>query len=209
MLDKVPLSVQSDQKASLNTLSQAETMRSSGQIGHDIRVLRQSRGWTLTDLADHLDRSIGWLSQVERGTSEPLLSDIRKIAELFNLPFSFFFSSSPESEENEHIVRANSRRIMHDNATDLREELLSPDLGGRFEMLRSVFGPGSRITAPVTRETEEAGYLISGALTLTLDDQTYDLKPGDSFRFAGETMSWANNGKEDAVVIWVIAPPIY
>ena len=92
MLDKVPLSVQSDQKASLNTLSQAETMRSSGQIGHDIRVLRQSRGWTLTDLADHLDRSIGWLSQVERGTSEPLLSDIRKIAELFSLPFSFFFS---------------------------------------------------------------------------------------------------------------------
>ena len=183
--------------------------RSSGRIGHDIRALRQSRGWTLRDLAGNLGRSIGWLSQVERGTSEPLLADIRNIAGLFNLPFSFFFSHVEEGEALEHVVRAHSRRVMLDDATGLREELLSPDLGGKFEMIRSVFSPGSRIAAPVRRASEEAGYVVSGALTLTLDGQSYDLKPGDSFRFAGEMMAWENQGKEDAVVIWVIAPPIY
>ena len=38
--------------------------RSTGQIGSDIRALRRSRNCTLTDLADHLERSVGWLSQV-------------------------------------------------------------------------------------------------------------------------------------------------
>jgi quercetin dioxygenase-like cupin family protein len=163
----------------------------------------------LIDLANELDRSIGWLSQVERGTSEPALSDLRKVAMLFNLPLSFFFSNSPEHAESDHVVRAQSRRIMHDDTTGLREELLSPDLGGRFEMVRSVFAARTMIPAPVTRPTEEAGYIVSGQLTLTLDGQVYELKAGDSFRFAGEAMQWKNEGREDAVVIWVIAPPIY
>ena len=183
--------------------------RSSGLIGTDIRALRQGRGWTLTDLARRLDRSVGWLSQVERGTSEPSLNDIRQIADLFHLPVSFFFSHLPPSDEADVVVRAGDRRIMSDDTTGLKEELLSPDLGGSFEMVRSVFAAGSSIKSPVHRQTEEAGYVVSGCLTLTLDDRTFNLNAGDSFRFAGEVMTWRNNGSEDAVVIWIIAPPVY
>lgn len=209
MLDKTSMSKHITQSDIDRNGDMPFTMRSTGQIGHDIRALRQSRGWTLIDLANELDRSIGWLSQVERGSSEPSLSDLRKVANLFNLPLSFFFSNALQNEESDHVVRAQSRRIMHDDMTGLREELLSPDLGGRFEMVRSVFSAGSMIEAPVNRPTEEAGYIISGQLTLTIDCQTYELSAGDSFRFAGEMMKWKNNGDEDAVVIWVIAPPIY
>jgi transcriptional regulator with XRE-family HTH domain len=186
-----------------------QMQRSSGLIGQDIRALRQGRGWTLTDLAGKLQRSVGWLSQMERGTSEPNLSDIRQIAEIFDLPLSFFFSHSPVEGEAHTVVRAGHRRKITDDIMGLTEELLSPDLGGAFEMVRSVFAPGSAITAPVTRPTEEAGYVVSGNLELTIGDSTFMLNPGDSFRFSGELMSWKNNGTEDAVVIWVIAPPIY
>jgi len=179
------------------------------QIGHDIRALRQGRGWTLVDLAGRLQRSVGWLSQVERGSSEPNLSDIRQIAEIFGLPLSFFFSHSPVDGEADTIVRAGHRRKITDNTMGLTEELLSPDLGGAFEMVRSVFAPGAAITAPVTRPTEEAGYVVSGNLELRVGERCYMLNPGDSFRFASERMAWRNTGTEDAVVIWVIAPPIY
>lgn len=185
------------------------TERSSGLIGNDIRALRQGRGWTLAELAGRLDRSVGWLSQVERGTSEPSLSDIRQVANLFNLPVSFFFSHSPPSPEADYIVRAGDRRKMADDTMGLTEELLSPDLGGAFEVVRSIFAPGSRVAAPVTRATEEAGYVVSGSLELTINDRCFSLNAGDSFRFAGETMTWANTGTEDAVVIWIIAPPVY
>jgi hypothetical protein len=59
MLDKVPSPDQPDQKSRFGALPQAVMMRSSGQIGHDIRVLRQSRGcWTLTDLTITQNRFI-------------------------------------------------------------------------------------------------------------------------------------------------------
>ncbi len=186
-----------------------ELRQSSGQVGSDIRALRQGRSWTLTDLAGRLGRSVGWLSQVERGTSEPTLADIRVIADLFSLPVSFFFSHTEPSDESEYIVRAESRRKMRDDDKQLTEELLSPDLGGSFELVRSVFAPGSSSAGTVNRPTEEAGYIITGYLEMTIDGRSFDLGPGDSFSFSGEDFSWANKGKEDAVVIWVIAPPIY
>ena len=83
-------------------------IRSSGSIGADIRALRRSRGWTLSDLAERLDRSVGWLSQVERGQSEPALADIRGVAALFDLPVSFFFSQSPDTAEAAYVVRGDS-----------------------------------------------------------------------------------------------------
>ena len=195
-------------KLSKNQTGAAPT-RSTGQIGSDLRALRRSRNWTLSDLADQLDRSVGWLSQVERNVSEPALDDIRKVAALFDLPVSFFFSQSPDDSESTYIVRAASRRTMTDDHKGLVESLLSPDLGGAFEIVHSVFAPGAKCPEPFVRETEEAGYVISGTLTLTIDGGKFTLNPGDSFRFAGEKISWINEGSTDAVLIWVIAPPVY
>ena len=184
-------------------------LRSTGQIGSDIRALRRSRNWTLNDLADHLERSVGWLSQVERGVSEPALEDIRRIAALFTLPVSFFFSPSNDDAESQFVVRGHSRRSMSDDTKGLVESLLSPDLGGAFEIVHSVFAPGARCPEPFIRESEEAGYVIEGSLVLFIDGDRFVLNAGDSFRFAGETVSWVNEGKVPAVLIWVIAPPIY
>ena len=49
-------------------------------LGADLRALRKARGLTLTEMAEALDRSVGWLSQVERDKSEPTISDLRQIA---------------------------------------------------------------------------------------------------------------------------------
>jgi transcriptional regulator with XRE-family HTH domain len=163
----------------------------------------------LTDLGGHLERSVGWLSQVERGTSEPSLADIRLIAQIFNLPVSFFFSHTPPSDEQAYIVRASSRRMMRDDAIQLSEELLSPDLGGSFELVRSVFAANSSSAGAVQRPTEEAGYIIRGRFIIVIDGRDFDLGPGDSFSFTNAVMSWRNPYAEDAEIIWVIAPPIY
>ena len=188
---------------------QKAPLRSSGKIGSDIRALRRSRNWTLNDLAEQLDRSVGWLSQVERNVSEPALEDIRKIAGLFSLPVSFFFTDAAVSDEAAYIVRAGSRRIMSDTPKGLAESLLSPDLGGAFEIVHSVFAPGAACPEPFVRSTEEAGYVLEGSLVLFIDGVRFELYPGDSFHFAGEEITWINEGKTNAVLIWVIAPPVY
>ena len=189
--------------------SDTAAVKSTGQIGADFRALRRARGWTLNELAGQLDRSVGWLSQVERGVSEPALDDVRTVAALFALPVSFFFSQSPDTPESLYVVRSESRRAMSDDSRGLVESLLSPDLGGAFEIVHSVFAVGAKCPQPFVRPTEEAGYVIDGSLTLIIDDKKFALNTGDSFRFAGETVSWINQGTKPAVLIWVIAPPVY
>ena len=53
------------------------------------------------------------------------------------------------------------------------------------------------------------GYLVSGRLHLTITGTLHKLGPGDSFRIRGEDHTWANPYDTPAVVIWVIAPPVY
>ena len=183
--------------------------RSTGKNGSDIRALRRSRNWTLNDLAEQLNRSVGWLSQVERDVSEPALDDIRNIAALFSLPVSFFFSDGADSDEAAYIVRSGTRRVMTDTPKGLAESLLSPDLGGAFEIIHSVFAPGAACPEPFVRPTEEAGYVLEGRLVLFINGVRFELNSGDSFRFAGEQITWVNEGAVNAVLIWVIAPPVY
>jgi len=176
-------------------------------VGTDIRALRKSRSMTVVALAELLGRSAGFISQIERGISQPSINDLRKIAEAFSVPISFFFND--RTNENRHVVRADERRVLGTPEEGLTEQLLSPDLGGSFEIIRSEFAPGSELSEPLKRDTEEAGYVISGKLDLEIDGTWYELNEGDSFRFAGEPYRWRNTSEHSANLVWVIAPPVY
>ncbi|MGF7004989.1 helix-turn-helix domain-containing protein [Aminobacter sp. BE322] len=179
-------------------------------LAADLRALRKSRGLTLAEIALKLGRSVGWVSQVERGLSTPSLGDLRAFAELFGVPISLFFAhEAPLEAERGVIVRSGRRRTLGTSDSGLVEELLSPDLGGSFEMLRSIFAPGAELAEPATRPTEEAGYVVSGRFDIEIDGTWHSLNEGDSFRFDHKPFRWRNPGSVPAVVIWIVAPPVY
>jgi transcriptional regulator with XRE-family HTH domain len=179
-------------------------------LARDIRALRKARGLTLADLAEGLGRSVGWASQVERGLSTPSHADLRAIAELFAVPLSLFFAHDvPREEERGVIVRAGRRRVLGTSDSGLVEELLSPDLGGGFELIRSEFAPGAELAVLARRDTEDAGYVVSGRFDIEIGGNWHSLGEGDSFRFRDRTYRWRNPGDVPAIVIWVVSPPVY
>ncbi|MBV7396161.1 XRE family transcriptional regulator [Mameliella sediminis] len=179
-------------------------------LGADLRALRRTRGLTLQQLADRLGRSVGWLSQVERDLSDPSITDLRHMAEALDVSVSMLARhGTTAGPEAGRIVRRDARRPIGARIPGLAEELLSPDLTDDFEMVHSTFDPHSEISEPVSRPTQEVGYVISGRLDLILDEDRFTIHPGDSFRIRGEPFRWANPYDEPAVAIWVIAPPVY
>ena len=179
-------------------------------LAQDIRALRKARGLTLSEAALKLGRSIGWLSQVERGISIPSIEDMRLFAALFGVPLGLFFTHEvPDEAERGIVVRSGRRRSLGTAESGLVEELLSPDLGGSFELLRSVFAPGAALQTVSQRRTEEAGYVVSGSFDLEVDGVWHHLGEGDSFRFKAKPFRWKNPGAEPAVVIWAVSPPVY
>lgn len=186
------------------------TQATSDSLGQDLRVLRKQRGLTLVDVAEQVDRSLGWLSQVERDISEPTMDELSALAKVYSVTTkSFFGKSPPDPREEGRIVRKNARRPLSARVPGLLEELVSPDLTDDFEMVHSTFAPGASRTQNVARATQEVAFIVSGQLDITLEGETFTLHPGDSFRIRGEPFRWANRTKKPCVAIWVIAPPVY
>lgn len=180
------------------------------RLSRDLRALRQARSLTLAQIAGRIGRSVGWMSQVERGISMPTLADLRRLADQFGVPMSLFYAREQRPDtDGEIVVRHDERRVLRHVEDGLTEELLSPSLGGSFQMRRRVFAPGASALAAVRHEAEEAGYVVSGSLVLEIDGIAQHLGPGDSFRFKAKAAAWRNESEDEAVVIWVMSPPVY
>lgn len=77
-------------------------------------------------------------------------------------------------------------------------------------MIRTAFAPGASSDGAVSpRGAEHGGVLIEGCLVLRIGDREFQLHPGDSFQFTGQSYAWRNDETTPAVVIWIVAPPVY
>ncbi|MFK7891247.1 MAG: helix-turn-helix domain-containing protein [Granulosicoccus sp.] len=179
-------------------------------LGQDLRILRKRRGLTLASVAKRMRRSVGWLSQVERNLSAPSSQELDALADVLDFNSNSLRSTISSSNPcDKHVVRSNNRRPLGPRIDGLTEALLSPDLTDDFEVVHSTFAPGAQRHEPLTRPTQEVGYIVSGTLKMRIGNETFKLNPGDSFRIRGEPFSWANPGKTPCIAIWVIAPPVY
>ena len=187
-----------------------DTPDQPGTLGADLRALRKARGLTLVDVAERMNRSVGWLSQVERDKSQLSIADLRRLASMYEVSVSMLFRhAAAPAHEAGHVVRHTARRPIGATIDGLTEELLSPDLTDDFEMVHSTFAPGSRLDEAVERPTQEVAWQVSGRLDVEIAGRTHSIGPGDSFRIRGEPFRWANPYDQPAVAIWVIAPPVY
>lgn len=183
------------------------------EIGAEIRSLRKARGLTLEDLAAKIGRSVGYISQVERGISPLTIPNLKAIAEVLGVGINWFFRGevSQDADEKDIIVRRNNRQKLAFPGTGVREELLSPRLNGLFELIIGSFAPGAETgDAKYAQTGEEGGMVISGELELIIDGKSHHLMAGDAFTFPLSAPHKARNSTDkETTVLWVIAPPTY
>ena len=66
-------------------------------IGQRMRQLSKDNGWTLTELAEKIQISQPYLSQIERGDKQPPVDVIVNVCKTLDIPLSQFF----ENEEDQ------------------------------------------------------------------------------------------------------------
>jgi transcriptional regulator with XRE-family HTH domain len=169
-----------------------------------IRDLRKHRKVTLRDLADRIGRSVGFLSQVERGLSQPTVADLTAICEALDTPHTYFYSlSKPRTVP--WVTRPGERRTLY-YAEGVTDVLVSPSMRARFSMLDSHLAPGaSSGDRPVDDRDEQGGFVLEGELTVWLDDgEAVTLGPNDAFQVpAHARFRYANLTDRPTRVIWV------
>ena len=109
----------------------AETSDFDQNVGREVRALHKNRKLTLAQLAASAGCSIGYLSEVERGTRTVSIKFLSGIADTLDVPLGWFFShgDQPDNEAGK-LVRAASRKPIGSKEDGLFEELLGTGPNG-------------------------------------------------------------------------------
>ncbi len=180
-------------------------------IGQEIKSLRKARNLSLQQLASACGKSVGFLSQVERGLSKATISDLHGMAQALGVKINWFFPQGDASAPSDGgiVVRTGQRRQLP-FATGIADFLLSPNLNGPLELLWSVMEPGADSGDAYQHAGDEAGVVIRGRLELWVGAQFFALAEGDSFSFPSTLPHrYRNPGDTRTELVWVVTPPSY
>ena len=169
--------------------------------------LRRQHGLSLEQLAQRAELSIGTLSQVERGLSQPSLRTVRKLANAFGLPTAYFFDDGASSAEDEDgiVIRDGKGPVMRFGDTGMSAWMLSPQgLQGLQFMLVHIKPGAMSGKSNYDHSGRDLGYVLSGTLNLEVEERFFVLSAGDSFCFdSRRPHRFENCGKDDTIVIYI------
>ncbi len=184
------------------------------RVGLKMKHRRLLKGLTLKALAELAGCSESMLSRVENGTANPSINTMHRVALALGIPVSGLFQEEDDAADS--VVLRQGQRPTIDTAQvkrgrGTRLEALIPS--GRGNLLSGYINdiePGGGSRGTLQHEGEEFGYVLDGAIELTVDDRRYQLREGDSFYFRSERPhSYINNGRRIARVLWVNTPPSF
>ena len=177
----------------------------ANHLGSRLRQLRTARGLSLAEVAAASGISVGFLSAVERAQMSPSVGTLRKLARYYRTNIFDFFDAA---ESNSGLVRPAARKVL-EAGPGVRMELLA---WGSTVMEPHLFRikPNAGSGESYAHEGEEFLFVLRGELKISLADEEYHLKRGDSFYFQSATPHrWTNPGQVETWLLWVNTPPTF
>jgi DNA-binding transcriptional MerR regulator/mannose-6-phosphate isomerase-like protein (cupin superfamily) len=177
----------------------------AGAIGSHLRQLRARRKLSLSQVSSAVGISVGFLSALERSQMSGSVGTLRKLARFYKTNILDFFGANDKSSRQ---IRPPERKVL-EAGKGVRMELLA---WGNTVMEPHLFriAPEAGSGDSYTHEGEEFMYILRGDLEITVEDEKYRLKAGDSFYFESATPHrWKNPGRKETLVLWVNTPPTF
>ncbi|WMS41528.1 XRE family transcriptional regulator [Acuticoccus sp. MNP-M23] len=183
------------------------------RVGQRLRSRRKARRMTLDEVASASAISTAQLSMIERGLASPSVKGLREICRTLDISVAWLFEEEDADEAPEQgiVVRRHRRKRFDLSKKKMHKELLTPDLDGKLQFLWIEMQPGgSSGPEKYFHEGEETGLILSGRMRLVVEDDTFTLEEGDSFRFdSHRPHRFENAGDTPCKVLWVCTPPFY
>lgn len=163
---------------------------------------------SLTELAEKIERTPSFLSQIERGLAEPSITSLRMISEALDVPIFYFLL---DTHEHNPVVRRNERKILNFPESHLTFELISPDLNRKMEIMEARLDPGATTCdEPLTHPGEECMLVLKGQMKIEIGEEVYFLNAGDSiYYFSMIPHRVISVGEEELVWISCMTPPAF
>ncbi len=179
-------------------------------IGDRVRQERQSRRWTLDQLAEAAGVSRRALVNVEQGAANPSVGTLLRLSDALGVGLPALVE--PPTPRSVRVTRRGEGAVLWSSEAGGRGVLVAgtppPDV---VELWEWILGPGDHYTSaahvPGTRELVQ---VQQGTVTIEAGDQAVTLRAGDAVAFPGDQKhSYANpHAKPARFVLSVFEPGV-
>ena len=175
-------------------------------IGNKLKELRVLKGLTQEELADRSELSKGFISQLERNLTSPSITTLMDILQCLGTSIGEFFNEAPD----EQIVFGKQDYFVKED-TEYKNEIkwIIPNAQkNTIEPIYLTLQAGGSTCPDTPHEGEEFGYVLHGAVSIHLGNNTYKAKKGESFYYTADKTHFLSS-KNGATLIWVSSPPSF
>ena len=182
-------------------------MSSTMDLGLRIKAFREMRGMSLRSLGARAHLSPSLLSQLENGRANASIASLRRISEALGTSLADLFDDSGSAPR--HLLRKQDRPELPMQEGTRKYTLTRAPLH-HLEVYAGEFDPGCSTgdDAYVHGDSQEILLVLSGAVTVFLGQDHYELNDGDSIEYRSSVPHRVTNtGGDMAEVLWITSPP--
>jgi transcriptional regulator with XRE-family HTH domain len=144
-----------------------------------LRTERDSRGWSVAELAERSGVSRAMISKVERAEASPTAALLGKLSGAFGLTLSALLARAEGASGR--LARRAHQPQWSDPETHYRRRVVSPATGGPLEIVEVELPPGASVGFPAAAYTFRYHQILvlTGTLTLIEGAIEHTLGKGD------------------------------
>lgn len=159
-------------------------------IGGRLREERRRLGLTLQEVALRTGMSLGMISKIENAQTSPSLRTLGRVSLALEVPVTTFFRGLEEERDASYVRSGEGIELVRQGTRHgHRYELLAAAKGAqrRMQPFLVTLTEGSETFPLFQHDGVEFLYGLEGAFVYRYGQHTYDLAPGDSLMFHGQT----------------------
>ena len=159
----------------MNTIEDSINQR----IGARIRIERESRSWSLTELAERAGVSRAMIHKIERGESSPTAPLLGRLSGAFGISMSMLIARA-EMQEGK-LSRFADQPVWHDPQSHYLRRHVSPRSDLPIDLVQIELPAGSDIPMPASSyvQARQLIWLQRGELVFVEGDTRHEMKAGD------------------------------
>lgn len=177
-------------------------------IGQKIKLIRREKGLSIDELSNLTGFDVDLLSRIENCQVQPQLGTAIKLSKALDSAFGRLVSGVGEKLYS--ITRRNEQKIVSRSTSQKGKEQayiyksLAPEVKGRH--MESLIVQLNEVQDPdiSVHEGEEFIYVIDGTVALVINDEKFELEPGDSAYYLSTTPHMITAKKGKATILAVI-----
>jgi transcriptional regulator with XRE-family HTH domain len=172
-------------------------------IASRVLALRETRGLSLTALAERSGVSRSNISLIERGESSATATVLDKLAGALGVTLASLFDAGDDAPSPPSpFSPAAGQVVWTDPLSGYVRRQLSPAMRSPMQLVEVIFPPGQRVAYDqIRREADiyQQVWLLEGAMEISVGEQQWRLAPGDCLAMReDQPISYANPGRQAA-----------